>query len=185
MLHHPNDLLGPRGSKIAEGLVELRSSGLVSKIGISVYRPCDLDSVMRVLKLDLIQLPVNVFDRRFEKSGWLIRLASEGIEIHARSIFLQGLLLMKPDEVPDRFAPWSKLIREWHAWSDLRDSIAVEKCIAHVNAHQEFTRLVFGCDNLNQLKPIVQAFYRLSELAPERFACADDELINPSTWGDE
>ena len=60
------------------------------------------------LKIDLrqksIQIPVNALDRRAIHSGLLRRLKTKGVEIHARSVFLQGLLLMQPTELPEFFS---------------------------------------------------------------------------------
>ena len=84
---------------------EARARGWTSRIGASVYNSDQLALVESRFQPQLVQLPLNVLDRRPIVSGMLARLKAAGVEIHARSVFLQGLLLMEPDELPEFFAP--------------------------------------------------------------------------------
>jgi preprotein translocase subunit SecY len=68
----------------------------VRKIGASIYNPLDLEEMSKTFRFDLIQAPFNLVDRRLQKTGWLKKLKDKGVEIHTRSAFLQGLLLMSP-----------------------------------------------------------------------------------------
>ena len=94
LLHSPTMLLEPYSDGLVEALNLLRTSGKVHHIGVSVYEPEDLDSVLSVMKIDMVQAPFNILDTRFRDTGWLEKLKSKGISFQARSIFLQGLLLM-------------------------------------------------------------------------------------------
>lgn len=116
LLHRPAQLLGSQGGKIYPSLQELKEKGLVRKIGVSIYNPPDLEEISNTFYFDLIQAPFNLVDRRLQKTGWLKKLKDKGIEVHTRSAFLQGLLLMSPKIVPDKFALWSDLWKHWHSW---------------------------------------------------------------------
>ena len=70
-----------------------KENGLIEKFGYSVYYPEDLDKFFEKFPPDIVQLPANIFDQRFNRSGWLKKLEDQGVEIHIRSVFLQGLLL--------------------------------------------------------------------------------------------
>ena len=91
LLHNPNDIL-TYGSPLVDALKSLRDNGLVKKIGVSIYSPSILDEVFAYFEPDIVQAPFNVIDRAILDSGWLKVLNSHGIEVHARSVFLQGLL---------------------------------------------------------------------------------------------
>ena len=62
----------------------LKKNGKVSKIGISIYDPLELNKIYSQFKFDIVQVPFNIFDRRLLYSGWLERLKNEGVEIHVR-----------------------------------------------------------------------------------------------------
>ena len=94
LVHRSENLLGNPGKKLIKALNSLKFNGLVKKIGISIYDPLELDQVMHLTNFDIIQAPLNIVDRRLETSGWLSRLNKFGVEVHTRSTFLQGLLLM-------------------------------------------------------------------------------------------
>ena len=69
--------------------------------------------------IDLIQIPLNLFDRRFEKQGYLEKFKKKHIEIHTRSIFLQGLLL--ENKVPKNFKPWTRNFKQIDEWTSLNN----------------------------------------------------------------
>ena len=185
MLHAPDDLLGPHGSDLACGLLRVRDEGLVERIGVSVYSPEQLAALVDHLPLEIIQFPLNVFDRRFVETGWLDRLVSDGVEVHARSVFLQGLLLMPSDRVPSKFAPFRALIDGWHAWLS-GDAAAgrstVQACLAHVASYPGISRMVVGADSLAQFQDIIQAASIASMRAPDSLTSPASPLINPAQW---
>lgn len=185
MLHAPDDLLGPHGSDLARGLLRARDAGLAERIGLSVYSPEQLAVLVDRLPLEIIQIPLNVFDRRFVETGWLDRLVSNDVEVHARSVFLQGLLLMSSDRVPSKFAPFRTLIDGWHAWLS-GDAAAgrstVQACLAHVASYAGISRLVVGADSLAQFQDIIEAASTAPLRAPESLASPATPLINPAQW---
>ena len=185
MLHAPDDLLGPNGQDLARGLRRVRDGGLADRIGLSVYSPEQLAAVVDRLPLEIIQIPLNVFDRRFVETGWLDRLVSDDVEVHARSVFLQGLLVMPSDRIPPKFAPFRSLIDGWHSWL-AGDAAAgrstVQACLAHVASYAGISRLVVGADSLEQLQDIIEAASAAPLRAPESLASPATPLINPSQW---
>lgn len=109
LLHRSDDLLGNNGAMLWHALEELRDVDLVQKIGVSVYAPSEIEAVTSLYKVDLVQAPFNIVDRRLSTSGWLDRLKSKGVEVHTRSAFLQGLLLMSRTAIPPKFSSWNPL----------------------------------------------------------------------------
>jgi aryl-alcohol dehydrogenase-like predicted oxidoreductase len=184
MLHAPDDLLGPHGLAISRGLQRVRDAGLTEKIGLSVYSPEQLDALIDRMPLDIIQIPVNIFDRRFAETGWLDRLAANGVEIHARSVFLQGLLLMPKESIPSKFMSYRPLIDDWFAW--LSGAAAgmspVQVCLSHVASYGPIDRIVVGADSLEQLHDIIASTDAAPLRAPEQLASPATPLINPVQW---
>ena len=109
LLHRPEQLLKKNGSMIYDNLLNLKKIGKVSKIGISIYDPLELDNICSQFKFDIVQVPFNIFDRRLFYSGWLKRLKIEGIEVHVRSVLLQGLLMSSIKKTPSGFERWENL----------------------------------------------------------------------------
>lgn len=185
MLHAPDDLLGPHGAELARGLQRAQDAGLAERIGLSVYSPEQLATLVDRLPLEILQIPLNVFDRRFVETGWLDRLVAEDVEVHARSVFLQGLLLMPPDLIPSKFAPFRSLIDGWHAWlaSDAAaGKSTLQTCLAHAASYAGIACLVVGADSLAQLQDITDAASSAPLRAPESLASPATALINPAQW---
>lgn len=181
LLHNPRQLLGPHGAALAAALRAVRAEGRVGRIGVSIYAPDDLAAIYPVLLPDLVQAPLSLVDRRLVDSGWLQRLADDGVEVHTRSSFLQGLLLMP--QIPARFAPWQQLWGRWQQWCAAHPGQAVAACLAYPLALPQVARVVIGVDSLTQFAELLAASRALpsaSEL-PD-LCCADERLINPSLW---
>ena len=109
LIHNMKQLRGNFGSKIYKELLEAKKQRLVKKIGISIYSINELKIALNKYKFDIVSVPFNVFDQRIKKTGWLHKLKKLKIEIHARSSFLQGLLLMNKKQRPKIFQKWHKL----------------------------------------------------------------------------
>ena len=93
LVHNANDLLKPGADKIIKQLQILKQKGQITKIGVSIYSEEQLQKIIDSFDIDLVQLPFNILDKRLKDSGILNNIFSQGIEIHARSVFLQGLFL--------------------------------------------------------------------------------------------
>jgi aryl-alcohol dehydrogenase-like predicted oxidoreductase len=182
LLHRPGQLLGELGARIFESLERLKARGLTEKIGVSIYEPRELDALCAGFRFDVVQAPFSVVDRRLAESGWLARLRAQGIEVHARSAFLQGLLLMQPQERPEYFSPWAALWEQWERWLATRGVSAVQACLGFVLAHEEIDRVVVGVDRLEQLREVVRSAHADALVAPQSLSCTSIDLIDPSRW---
>jgi aryl-alcohol dehydrogenase-like predicted oxidoreductase len=182
LLHRPGELLGADGVQLYRALSQLKVSGKVKKIGISIYEPTELDDLSPQYVLDIVQAPFNVFDRRLATSGWLHRLHAEGVEIHVRSAFLQGLLLFKTGKLPAGFKRWEPLWASWHSWITEGNSKPLQAALGHVLSYPEINRVVVGVDNIAQLNEILICAKSEHHRAPETLASDDPDLLNPSRW---
>jgi aryl-alcohol dehydrogenase-like predicted oxidoreductase len=163
-------------------MTRLKDTGKVSKIGISIYSPDELEIIWPHFPFDLVQSPFNVFDRRLATSGWLKRLHQEGVEIHVRSVFLQGLLLAESDGLPVGFKRWTSLWAAWHAW--LRDVSCspLPAALGHVLSFPEISRVIVGVDSLGQLEGILRYASARQGVAPQVLMSDDLDLIDPTRW---
>ncbi|MDB5526929.1 MAG: aldo/keto reductase [Devosia sp.] len=182
LLHAPADLLGPHGSALVRGLGRVKAAGQSEKLGVSIYDPTELDGILTVFQPDIVQCPYNVFDRRLLTSGWLTRLHGAGTEIHVRSIFLQGLLLMDDAAALPKFAPWRALLQRWQDWLAEEQVSAVAAALNFAAQRPEISRLVVGVDGPAQLNQIIEAAKLAVPAVPEDLQSHDLKLLNPSNW---
>jgi aryl-alcohol dehydrogenase-like predicted oxidoreductase len=172
------------GARLWDALQELKRQGLASKIGVSVYTPGQLSGILDLFPIDVVQLPFNIYDQRFLRTGLLDRLKASGVEIHARSAFLQGLLLIPPDRLPGQF----EAIREHHgrfyeALDDARLS-PLDGSLGFCLAQPQIDHVIVGCESASQLEEILAVTRRGGHGVrhPESFALDDEAIINPSRW---
>jgi aryl-alcohol dehydrogenase-like predicted oxidoreductase len=182
LLHRSEQLLGSSGVALYHALQALKEAGQVQKLGISIYSPAELDVLMPRYRVDLIQAPFNLVDQRLCSSGWLERLKEDDVEIHTRSSFLQGLLLMSESELPGKFSSWAGLWHTWHKWVLENESSAVQACLAFPLSYSEIDRVVVGADSQSQLEQIVIAANKLLQTDLPDINCDDEKLINPVNW---
>ena len=182
LLHRSEQMLGPHGAALYQVLQELKDNGQVQKVGVSIYSPSELVALTQHYHFDLVQAPFNVVDRRLYKTGWMQRLKDDGVEVHIRSVFLQGLLLMAKADMPSKFSPWGDLWQTWHRWLADYDGSATKACLAFPLSFPEIDRVVVGADSVNQLAQIVNASNSQSISKLPDLECEDESLINPANW---
>lgn len=182
LLHKSEDLLGPNAREIYQALDSLKEKGLVKKIGISIYSPNELEALKNDFSFDLIQAPFNLIDQRLLHSGWMKKLKDNGVEIHTRSAFLQGLLLMKELDIPPKFSPWKHLWKKWHDWLTGNNVSALQSALAFSLSFSEISRVVVGADSRDQLMEIINATNNLLNADLPNLLSTDEDLINPANW---
>ncbi|MCG3110390.1 MAG: aldo/keto reductase [Candidatus Manganitrophus sp. SB1] len=182
LLHRPQQLLGVEGEALYQALQGLKETGRVKKVGVSVYAPSELEALTPRYRFDLVQAPFNLVDRRLYTTGWLQRLKAEKIEIHTRSAFLQGLLLMSPVTIPTKFAAWSDLWSKWDDWLGCHTASAVQACLAYPLSFPEIDRVVVGADSVTHLQQIIDAANSAAPVDLPDLYCSAENLINPSRW---
>ena len=183
LIHNADDLLKPGAEKLFDQLQELKQAEKIVKIGVSVYDRSQLQPILDNFDIDLVQLPFNILDRRMIDSGMLATLQSKGIEVHVRSIFLQGLLLMSEKNRPDKFKRWSVLWRIWHEWLNDNKITALEATTRYAVSIPEISKVLVGVDTVDQLKEIVVASSGVLPDIPPEMLTNDVDLLNPSNWG--
>ena len=184
LAHSPAGLLAPGGAELWRAMQTLRDAGAVDRIGASVYTSGEIDALLERYPLELVQVPLNVLDQRLVRGGQLARLKAAGIEVHARSVFLQGLLLMDPAGRCDRhFDPARGALGAFQAAARAAGRSPLQAAVAYVLSVDEVDAAIFGVTDATQFAEILSAAAPTLPrdwFAP--FALDDERILDPSHW---
>ena len=181
LLHKSDDLKGNNKHTLIKVLKKLKKKNLVSKIGVSIYDPKELDFIWSFWKPDIVQCPFNILDRRIYESGWLNKLKKNKIEIHVRSIFLQGLLLRNEKSIPKKFKKWKNIFKKWTNYCKDENISKIQGCINFIKSFKKISYVIIGFENINQIKKTIK-YFNNSKKNYTSLICNDIKLINPQLW---
>ncbi len=183
LIHDPMLILSEDGAEVFNALNKLKNLGLVEKIGVSVYTFNELEEILSLYSIDIVQFPLNVFNQSFGNSKYLKELKKKGIELHARSIFLQGLLLMSSDKLNFYFNPIKKKYTEYEKMLSNEKITKLQGALNYIKQFNELDGIVFGVQNHTELKEIIEALnLKTISLPFKDFAIEDESFNNPSNW---
>ena len=182
LLHRPQQLLSARGQALAAALEQLKVAGLTTRVGVSAGSAVELGDYAATLAIDLVQVPFNLFDRRLLAGGRLERLVTAGVEVHVRSVFLQGLLVMSPAQRPPAFDRWEAYLQQYDAWLQQSGVSAVAACLRDALAQSGIARVVVGVDGAMHWRDILAAADGSAPTRLPSFDHPDPDLINPLVW---
>lgn len=179
LIHNPEDI----HKGILPVLEDLKKENLINKIGISIYNPETIKKNTNLDNIDVVQCPYNIFDRRIINSGLADNLKFLGIEIHARSIFLQGLLLMDYQSMPKYFTKWNDLWLRWKNFLIDNNISALDLCINHVQHDKYIDKYIVGVESKKQLEQVFESSKNEKfDIDFDQFNNNDIHLINPINW---
>ncbi len=155
-------------------LQNYKNQGVIQKIGFSLYHPRDLETLLqRKVSLDIVQIPFNVFDRRF--APYLIDLRQQGVEVHIRSLFLQGLFFVPEDKLSPHFnsvRPQLSALREIAK----KNALPLSALLLHFALQNpDIGRVIIGVDGIHNLRDNLAA---LADAGSAREAAAELEDVN-------
>ena len=182
LIHNEDALKGPQGAVIASELRALVELGLTEKIGFSTYDPKEADITLSKLQLDLVQIPMNLFDRRAVEGGFIEKWSLKRTEVHLRSVFLQGLLLKKPVTTQKKSAKIP--IGDCAKYIDMCRSSRInplDGCLSYVFKNAPEARVVVGPTSTQEMKEIAE--FDLIDL-PERKEITPpwNSTFDPRNW---
>ncbi|MGE0634422.1 MAG: aldo/keto reductase, partial [Pseudobdellovibrionaceae bacterium] len=154
LFHSAQDLLSEKAELYVKEIETAQKEGLCKKWGVSVYDEAEAKTIYSKYSYSAIQLPLNLFDQRWVTSGALKELKSKGVEIHARSLFLQGLLVSKDAKLPVRAQELKPHLEKY--FTEVRDS-GLSMCLAYAKSLPIDYGLV-GVEKESQLFEILEAF---------------------------
>jgi len=182
LLHNANSLLCKNGDEIYKGIRNMKINGFTSKIGVSIYDFNVLDKILKKFKFNLIQAPFNILDQRLVEKGWLKKLKKRKIEVHARSIFLQGILLLKHNQLPKKLIKLSKKLVMWENWLKKNKFSSLQVCLSFVLNQRQLDGIVVGYNNTNQLNQILKLKQIKNNFSLPNLNIKDKKLIDPREW---
>lgn len=187
LLHDPQQLFAPEADKLVAALQLLKQQGLVKKIGVSVYTATEIDRALELFLPDIVQAPVSIFDQRLVSSGHLVKLKKRGVEIHARSVFLQGLVLMPVEDMPAHFQTVAGHLEKFTRFTEAAGMSRLDAALAFIAQIEELDVALVGVSGLDELKTIVSSVKRNQDHELKignaaQWAIGNDEIVNPALW---
>jgi aryl-alcohol dehydrogenase-like predicted oxidoreductase len=182
LFHNADDLLTDKSSDLWQLLLNLKENNLVEKIGISIYNSYQIDEILKKFKIDIIQVPINIYDQRLINSGHIKKMQDLNIEIHARSIFLQGLLTMECVDLNNFFSPILNQHKKY--WNFLKNNklSPIKICLDFIKENN-INYAIVGVNNSSQLLQIIDNYNQEKlNIDYSLFNIEDENFINPANW---
>ena len=172
---------------IIEALNRLREEGYIRKAGVSVYEVEEAGKCIDRPNVDFMQLPYSIFDQRMLKGGIFEQAAESNIQIHSRSAFIQGLVLMQEQEVPSYLQKAKPILRKIDFLCTQYGISRIALAMSFVKNQAAISHLVFGVDNIEQLKEDMQLFDQtvsqdMISIISKEFAGLEADIVMPSLW---
>jgi len=180
LLHRPQDLTGAQGAELYAAIGSLIAEKMIHRFGVSIYSPEDLEGIIGTFDIHVVQAPLNVFDRRI-----LVvtnQLSALNIEVHVRSVFLQGVLIANPINRPQRFEPWSEHFALFDEWVRSSGVSAMACCMGFALQQPGIAKLVIGTTSAESLDEIMNSIPNSVLEAPTHLQSSVEQLIDPRFW---
>jgi aryl-alcohol dehydrogenase-like predicted oxidoreductase len=180
LIHNTQELNEEALSCVLRQGEELKGKGLVDTIGLSVY-PNAFPKIERMREfVSIIQAPFNPFDHRIRATKF--NSPSHNFEFHARSIFLQGLLLMQSTQRPSYFNKWSKELSAWDSLVSNSSYSAQAICLNHALSADFINKVVIGVDGFDQFEELLTCYELFKDYIGCSFVSKELGLIDPFRW---
>ena len=181
LLHKPDILLTKRGKKIYQLLIDIKKKGQLKKLGISIYDFKILRKLLKFYKFDIAQVPFNVFDQRLIREKKLLNKKNKNIEIHCRSIYLQGLLHENEKKISKKFGIFKKNWKRWNSWLAEKNLSSIEGSLNFIYQKRKFfDNIVVGFDNIGQLAEISNYKFKNANFNYEKFHINNNKFYKPN-----
>lgn len=176
MLHNAKDM-SQYGSVVSDTLIKLKNEGVIEKAGVSVYFPAEVEEMLENDLYEAVQIPMNAFDTKMVRSRVLKKLKDKGCIVFVRSVFLQGLFFMDPDQMPESLASTALYLKQLREISR-QEGLSVEQlALSFIRDMEGVTSLVLGAETPEQISDNIKlmegpslgadAFLKLEKLSSE------------------
>lgn len=187
LFHEPKDIYLHNFKDYFSILKNAKKNGIIQKIGFSLYDPEDLNFVMENFMPDLIQVPLNLVDQRFLQNNSLKKAKLLGVEIHVRSIFLQGLLIVPPELWPEHLKIHSDEVREINNIFSSKNISIIEACFQFLQSQNVIDVAIVGVQNYREFYNIRSLLQKVetnkfSKVNWNKFSSTNDIFIDPRKW---
>lgn len=183
MFHKLSDLRDPRVGGALDVLRAARAHGVIERAGVSIYDAADLELAVEIFPdLDLIQLPANLVDTRLLDHPLVRHLREGGAEIHARSVFLQGILLAVSNTLPAHFAPFEPVLRELDALAERAGTTRLALVVGLLRDSGAVDGVVVGATTTVELEEILAGWNAPAAPTGADLPIVPAELLDPRAW---
>lgn len=185
LLLHRESMLDGLNESIMENIAKLKAKGLIKYFGVSVYSMEKAKQAINRNEIDIIQLPYNLLDQRAKKEGIFDLAESKEKKIFIRSIYLQGLLLIDPEELPPGIEYAKNSLLKLKELSKMIGISLKALAMAFVVQTSQNAMVIIGTETSSQLKENLYLFHTAKDiLLPNLDSVASENqfLINPSLW---
>jgi len=183
LAHRVSDYLD---ETFCENLHALKKLHDVQKVGVSIYTVEDIQKVLSVMLPDIIQLPINILDTKLLRTGALSKLKDKNIEIHVRSVFLQGLFYLPEIEIVERFPQLQIDLNKLSSLAASQGLTLPELSLLYVTSLPEVDKVVVGVENASQLEAHFTTLAKtFDESIPQEILdieFEDETVLNPVLW---
>jgi aryl-alcohol dehydrogenase-like predicted oxidoreductase len=170
-------------NEIIVGIRELLDSGITERVGISVY---SMEAVVKAKdicsELNLFQVPENICDRRLCNSQVMKDIAQAGDSIYVRSIFLQGLLLMEPNQIPKEFSKIVPAIEKLTYYANFLNVSKKALCLSYARNILWADGIVIGVASFSQIEELLEPAVTLPEDFESHIPSFDLDFLDPRNW---
>ncbi|WP_084218351.1 aldo/keto reductase [Synechococcus sp. CC9616] len=185
LVHTPSILGTNEGECLLNWMKEKKEDGQIDNIGISIYEKNEISEV-KIKNIDIVQLPISVFDQRIIRNGGIKWLKDNGVKIFARSIFMQGILLSKNLTGYKLSKEMIKHHQRWKASLKEKNLTQLEECINFVSSIESLEAITIGVESAEHLIQILQIEKRrIKECSTSDYLgwnWAKIEDIDPRKW---
>ena len=187
LLLHSEDQLDLLEGRAEAGLEKAVLQGFVTRLGVSVYSPDRALQALGMDLIDIIELPANILDQRFDRAGVFAEAAQRSKTILIRSVFLQGLLLLDPDQVPERMAYARPALDKLSGLADSSGLDRVQLALGHIKFNYPQALVIFGAERPDQVAANAAAWASLDRdrtvlPGPGYFGSIEERVVNPTLW---
>ncbi len=188
LMLHKESLLSRWHEELGDILKGFVASGKVRRLGASVYTPDMALAALNIDGIDIIQVPSNILDRRFERRGIFEMACQKNKQIYIRSVFLQGLILMDIEDIPTGMPSRKQVIEKINALASELGLTRQELALGYLKTRMPHAKLIIGVDTAQQLMVNVMAWRSdapamLQSRVMETFDLVDEKILNPMLWG--
>ncbi len=177
------DLMGPDGDALWARLEKLKAEGLFSKIGISATAADQPLLIARRFKPDIMQVPTSILDQRLVRNGDIEAMSNLGIDVQIRSVFLQGLLFLPREALPENLIPVGPHLSRVRRIMAESGADPLHAALSYALNVPGVSTVMVGVTSAAELRAIVAASERKApRINWEAMALNDEVALDPRQW---
>jgi aryl-alcohol dehydrogenase-like predicted oxidoreductase len=188
LLHKGDEPIREVIAILPEIIRRLKAEGMISIGGISAYSPEDVPWFLDNEDIEATQIPLNVFDQRLMKTGLMDQLASANKLVFVRSVFLQGLFFMEPENLKGNITGAAILLRQLNQLAKQAEMSVAQLAFSFVRDLPGVNSIVFGAINEQQIRENIALLNgkpvptEVSRQIGDMFNNVDEVILTPAKW---